>query len=52
MTPTKSAQEEENKRKTHTKLKDRKQTKNVEQLKVLNLHMYQDNWSTGPDTLK
>jgi hypothetical protein len=52
MRPTNSAQEEANKRKTDNKLKDRKQTKKVEQLKVLTLQIYQDNWSTGPDTLK
>jgi hypothetical protein len=49
MRPTKSAQEE-NKRKTH-KRKNKKQAKTVVQLKLLTRHIYQDNWSTGPDTL-
>jgi hypothetical protein len=64
--PTKFAQEV-NKIKTHTKLRqeanqkgEAKQTKdclfrnqNREcQLKVLTLWLYQDNWSTGPATVK
>jgi hypothetical protein len=52
MRPINFTQEATNKRKTHTKRKDRKQTKKVKQLKVLTLHIYQDNWSTGPVTLK